>query len=47
MITVSVVGLVAWVTGAFVLGMAFGRWRQARALANRTPSEQQEDLHDE
>ena len=46
LITVSVAGLVAWTTGAFVAGIAYGRWRLARALANRTWLEQQQSLLD-
>jgi hypothetical protein len=34
MVTVSVAGLVCWITGAFFLGIVYGRRQLARALAN-------------
>ena len=47
MITVSLAGLAAWVAGAFVMGIAYQRWRQARALATRELERQQRQLDGE
>lgn len=42
MISVSAAGLVCWISGAFALGIVYGRWHLARALANRAWLDRQE-----
>lgn len=42
MITISAVSLVAWIAGAFVIGMAYVRWKHGR----HTPAEGPGTTHD-